>query len=71
MVSNVKYLSLKDPELFKRQPFIMLVLAIMLLIVIVAKPEIMLFLIGMAYLVFGTDRLPARAEEKEPSCGGS
>ncbi len=53
MVSNVKYLSLKDPELFKRQPFIMLVLAIILLIVIVAKPEIMLFLIGMAYLVSG------------------
>ncbi len=53
MVSNVKYLSLKDPELFKRQPFIMLVLAIILLIVIVAKPEVMLFLIGMAYLVSG------------------
>lgn len=53
MVSNVKYLSLKDPELFKRQPFIMLVLAIILLIVIVAKPELMLFLIGMAYLVSG------------------
>ncbi len=53
MVCNIKYLSLKDPELFKRQPFIMLVLAIILLIVIVAKPEIMLFLIGMAYLISG------------------
>ncbi len=53
MVSNVKYFSLKDPELFKRQPFIMLVLAIVLLIVIVAKPEVVLFLIGMAYLVSG------------------
>ena len=53
MVSNIKYLSLKDPELFKRQPFILLVVAIMLLIVIVAKPEVMLFLIGMAYLVSG------------------
>jgi CDP-diacylglycerol--serine O-phosphatidyltransferase len=30
-----------------------LVLAILLLIVIVAKPEIMLFIIGMAYLVSG------------------
>lgn len=53
MVSNIKYLSLKDPDLFKRQPFILLVLAIMLLIVIVAKPEMMLFLIGMVYLASG------------------
>ena len=53
MISNVKYLSLKDPDLFKRQPFMWLVLAIMLLIVIVAEPTIMLFLIGMTYLVSG------------------
>ena len=53
MVSNVKYFSLKDPDLFKRQPFMMLVLAIMSVIVIVARPEVMLFVIGMAYLVSG------------------
>ena len=53
MISNVKYLSLKDPELFKRQPFTILVGAIFILIVVVAKPEVMLFLIGMAYLVSG------------------
>lgn len=53
MVSNIKYFSLKDPDIFKRQPFIMLVVAIMLLIVIVAQPEIMLFIIGMAYLISG------------------
>ena len=53
MISNIKYLSLKDPELFKRQPFILLVGAIALLVVVVAKPEIMLFLIGMAYMVSG------------------
>ena len=53
MISNVKYLSLKDPELFKRQPFTILVGAIVILIVVVAKPEVMLFLIGMAYLVSG------------------
>ena len=74
MVSNIKYLSLKDPELFRRQPFMMLVLAIFLLIVIVAKPEVMLFLIGMAYLASGpvaylvnkrktgTDKEPDQAE---------
>ena len=53
MVSNVKYLSLKDPDLFKRQPFTMLVGAIMILMVIVAQPEIMLFIIGMVYMVSG------------------
>ncbi|SEA07870.1 CDP-diacylglycerol--serine O-phosphatidyltransferase [Desulfuromusa kysingii] len=53
LVSNIEYLSLKDPDLFKRQPFVLLVVAIMLLIVIVAKPQIMLFLIGIAYLLSG------------------
>lgn len=53
MVSNIKYFSLKDPDLFKRQPFIMLVVAIMLVMAIVAKPEIMLFVFGMAYLASG------------------
>lgn len=53
MVSNVKYFSLKDPELFKRQPFMMLVGAIMIMILIVAKPEIMLFCIGMIYMFSG------------------
>ena len=75
MVSNIKYLSLKDPELFKRQPFMMLVLAIILLIVIVAKPEVMLFLIGIAYMVsgplmhyFGRRKGPVK-EAVEPSDG--
>ena len=53
MISNIKYVSLKDPELFKRQPFTLLVGAIFILIVVVAKPEVMLFLIGMAYLASG------------------
>jgi len=53
MVSNVKYFSLKDRDLFKRQPFMALVVAIMLLIIIVAQPEIVLFIIGMIYLASG------------------
>jgi len=53
MVSNIKYLSLKDPDLFKRRPFKILVLAIIVLIVIVANPEIMLFIIGMVYMISG------------------
>lgn len=73
MISNIPYLSFKDPELFKRQPFRMLVMAIMLLIVIVAKPEIMLFLIGMIYLASGpviyylSRRKKRLQQKKEPT----
>lgn len=53
MVSNVKYYSFKDPELVKRKPFGFLVLAIFLIIVIVARPEIMLFTLALTYVVSG------------------
>lgn len=53
MVSNFRYYSFKDPELFKRQPFGFLVLAIFLIIVIVAQPEIMFFSLFVIYTVSG------------------
>ncbi|MBW6510699.1 MAG: CDP-diacylglycerol--serine O-phosphatidyltransferase [Desulfuromonadaceae bacterium] len=53
MVSNFSYYSFKDPELFRRQPFGILVGAIMLLIVIVAEPQIMFFSIFLAYTFSG------------------
>jgi len=53
MVSNFRYYSFKDPELFKRQPFNFLVLAIILIIVIVAQPEIMLFSMATIYMASG------------------
>ena len=53
MVSNVRYFSLKDPELFKRQPFGFLVLAIFMIIVIVAEPSIMLFSFAFLYMISG------------------
>jgi CDP-diacylglycerol--serine O-phosphatidyltransferase len=53
MVSNISYYSFKDSELFKRQPFVFLVLGIVLLIVIVAQPEIMLFTLGCIYMISG------------------
>lgn len=52
MVSNVPYYSFKDPELLKRRPFGILVLAIVLIIVIVAQPEVMFFLIFLVYTMF-------------------
>lgn len=53
MVSNIKYYSFKDPELIKRQPFGFLVLAVMLLIIIAAKPAIMVFAIMLCYVMSG------------------
>lgn len=53
MVSSFRYYSFKDPELVKRQPFGFLVLAIFILIVIVAEPQVMFFLLFFAYMVSG------------------
>lgn len=53
MVSNHSYNSFKDPELVKRQPFGFLVLAIIIIIVIVARPEVMLFVIASLYMISG------------------
>ncbi|WP_162604608.1 CDP-diacylglycerol--serine O-phosphatidyltransferase [Geomonas edaphica] len=53
MVSNVKYYSFKDPSLIKRQPFAILVLAVLLLIVIAAEPVVMLFTIFICYILSG------------------
>jgi CDP-diacylglycerol---serine O-phosphatidyltransferase len=53
MVSNFSYYAFKDPELVKRQPFGFLVLAIVILIVVVAQPEIMLFVFFSAYVASG------------------
>ncbi len=68
MVSNVKYYSFKDPELVKRQPFGFLVLAIFLIIVIVARPEIMLFVFALIYVVSGpvTSLIGLFRKKKEP-----
>ncbi|MBE0501129.1 MAG: CDP-diacylglycerol--serine O-phosphatidyltransferase [Desulfuromonadales bacterium] len=53
MVSNVRYYAFKDPELVKRQPFSFLVLAIFLIVVIIARPEIMLFVLALTYVASG------------------
>ena len=53
MVSSFRYYSFKDPELVKRQPFGILVLAIFIIIVIVAEPQIMFFLLFFGYTISG------------------
>jgi CDP-diacylglycerol--serine O-phosphatidyltransferase len=53
MVSNVRYYSFKDPSLVKRQPFVFLVVAVLLLTVIAAEPAIMLFTLFICYILSG------------------
>lgn len=43
MVSNLKYFSFKETELYRRQPFWMLVAVIVVLKLLIAEPQIMLF----------------------------
>ena len=53
MVSNIKYVSLKRAELFKRMNFNVLVAIILILIFIAAQPSIALFIVGFLYVVSG------------------
>jgi len=43
MVSSIKYFSFKENELYRRQPFWILIAIIVLLKLFVAEPQIMLF----------------------------
>ena len=70
MVSNHTYNSFKDPELVRRQPFGFLVLAIILIIVIVAQPEIMLFSMASLYVISGPATTVWRHFRKKPANSG-
>jgi len=50
MVSNFSYMSFKDPDLLKRQPFSTLVSAIVIIIVIVAQPEFFIFILSLTFM---------------------
>jgi CDP-diacylglycerol---serine O-phosphatidyltransferase len=53
MVSNIKYYSFKDMNLFVRKPFMSFFFLVVLLIVCVALPEIMAFVVMMGYAISG------------------
>ncbi|PKN69485.1 MAG: CDP-diacylglycerol--serine O-phosphatidyltransferase [Deltaproteobacteria bacterium HGW-Deltaproteobacteria-10] len=53
MVSNIKYYSGKDLKLFARKPFTSFFLLVLLLIVIVAMPVIMAFIVMLGYAISG------------------
>jgi CDP-diacylglycerol--serine O-phosphatidyltransferase len=53
MVSRVPYPSFKKVDLFKRKPFSALVVMVVTLVVVLAEPSIMLFVLSALYLVLG------------------
>jgi CDP-diacylglycerol---serine O-phosphatidyltransferase len=53
MVSNIRYYSFKDMSYFKGRPFRSTVTAILLLVILLSKPEFMLFIGTLGYAVSG------------------
>lgn len=53
MVSNIRYPSFKDLALLKRKPFSALVAIVLFLVVVVAEPAIVLFVLAAVYLLLG------------------
>jgi CDP-diacylglycerol--serine O-phosphatidyltransferase len=53
MVSSIKFSSFKGLDQKTKKPISAVVLVIMLIVIIAAEPQIMLFCIGIIYLVSG------------------
>ena len=53
MVSSIKYYSFKDLNFFSRKPFMSFVLILLILVIVVAEPQIMLFTLAFGYGVSG------------------
>jgi CDP-diacylglycerol---serine O-phosphatidyltransferase len=53
MVSNIKYYSFKDLNIFAREPFMSFVLLVIFMIIILAEPQIMIFTFAVSYALSG------------------
>lgn len=53
MVSNFRYLSLKDPDLFRAKPFNSLVAVVLIFTLIAVQPKITLFVATLVYVASG------------------
>ena len=75
MVSNIRYRSSKNITTKGKSPFKIMVVATLILIIVVSKPEITFFIIGIAYTLLGlfeaipgiTKRLGSSRKESPPS----
>lgn len=53
MVSNFRYRSFKDVDFRKKQPFIYLVIGVLIFILVALRPEVMLFALFLTYASLG------------------
>lgn len=53
MVSNFKYFSLKNPEMFKTKPFNTLVIVVLLFALVAVQPKIVIFVVALSYIASG------------------
>jgi len=53
MVSSIKFYSFKDLHFLKREPFMTVVLAVILLIIVLAEPQVMIFTFAVSYAISG------------------
>jgi CDP-diacylglycerol--serine O-phosphatidyltransferase len=76
MVSNLKFFSFKQPDLFKRHPFQTLVALVLIFVVVATEPYFMGFVLTAAYVASGVvstyfyysrPRVPEKTEEEIPS----
>jgi CDP-diacylglycerol---serine O-phosphatidyltransferase len=64
MVSSIKYYSFKDLNYFSRKPFMSFVLIIVILTIVVAEPQIMIFTFTLGYSLSGPAWLLAKTSRK-------
>lgn len=76
MVSSIKYYSFKDLNYLSRKPFMSFVMIVVILVIVVAEPQIMLFTLAFGYSLSGpawalfklARRLLTEARVKKPHC---
>jgi CDP-diacylglycerol--serine O-phosphatidyltransferase len=66
MVSNIRYWSFKGMEMHARRPFQVLVAAVLVVMVVTAAPQVMLFALFAAYAASGVVLGPLRAARRKP-----
>ena len=64
MVSSIKFYSFKDLNFFSRKPFMSFVLIVVILTIIAAEPQIMIFTFSVGYSLSGPAWLLAKASKK-------
>jgi len=65
MVSSIKYYSFKDLNFFARKPFMSFVLIIVILVIVTAEPQIMIFTFCFGYALSGPIWLLYKAMRKK------